>query len=125
MADRTSTSEHLVTVDHLRRLATVDRHSLFAGATALIDAGDEISRVPFGVVTAALEGRTTLTCCRLLYTRGQFLDDGVAIGATPKTTDGTDLDARLAAIAGGLNEILADARAQAVAAAHSPVLLAC
>jgi hypothetical protein len=99
MAGQTNTSGHLVTVEHLRRLATVDRHSLLAGAAALIDTGDEISRVPFGVVTAALEGRTRLTCCRLLYTRGQFLDDGVAIGATPKTTDGSDLDARLAAMA--------------------------
>jgi hypothetical protein len=113
MTGQTGTPEHLVTADNLRRLATVDRKSLFAGADALIDAGDEITRVPFSVVTAALEGRSSLACCRLLYARGQFLDDGVVIGATPRTADGTDLGARLAAIAGGLNEILADSRAQA------------
>jgi hypothetical protein len=112
MDGQTGTPEHLVTAEHLKRLATVDRKSLFAAADALIDAGDEITRVPFSIVTAALEGRTKLACCRLLYARGQFLDDGVVIGATPRTTDGTDLGTRLTAIADGLNEILADSRAQ-------------
>lgn len=104
MADQPGTSQHLVTVEHLRMLATLDRNSLFADAAALIDAGDEIIRVSFSVVTAALEGRTRLPCCRLLYARGQFIDDGVVTGATPKTTDGSDLGTRLAAIAAGLNE---------------------
>lgn len=63
MTGQLGTPAHLVTADHLRRLATVDRRSLFAGADALIDAGDEIIRVPFSVVAAALEGRTRLACC--------------------------------------------------------------
>ncbi len=113
MADQTGTTEYLVTAGQLRRLATIDRRSLLADADALIDAGDGIITVPFSVVTAALEGRARLACCRLLYARGQFLDDGVITGATPRTTDGTDLDTRLAAIANGLNEILADTRTQA------------
>lgn len=101
---------HVVTVEHLRRLATVDKRSLFADATALIETEDGISRVPLRVVVAALEGRSKLACCRLLYDRSQFIEDGIVTAANPKTIDRTDLSARLAVIAQGLNEILADAR---------------
>ena len=50
MTDQAGTSRHLVTIDHLRRLAMVNRSSLFADAMALIDTGDEITRVPFSEV---------------------------------------------------------------------------
>jgi len=100
----------VVTVEHLRRLATVDKSSLFADATALIETEEGITRVPFRDVVAALEGRSKLACCRLLYDRSQFIDDGIVMGANPKTIDGSDLTARLAVIADGLNEILADAK---------------
>lgn len=98
----------LVTTDHLRRLATVDKRSLFASATALIDSDEGIIQVPFRVVAETLAGRTKLTYCRLLYTREQFIEDGVIVGVKPRLIDGGDLDARLAVIADGLNEAITD-----------------
>lgn len=97
-------TKHLVTVDHLRRLATVDRSSLFRDASALIDTDEGIMQVPASVPQAVLAGRSNLTSCRLLYDRTLFIEDGVVIGKTPKTVDGGDLDARLAVIADGIND---------------------
>ncbi len=102
MADR-----HEVTTAHLLRLATVDKRSLFRNATALVDTEDGIMQVPWHVVIAALEGRSKLRRCALLYMRDTFADDGIIAGATPKTADGSDLAARLAGIAAGLNAALA------------------
>ena len=95
---------HDVTVAHLRRLATVDKSSLFAGAGTLIDTEEGVLQVPFRVVADALDGSSKLTSCRLLYDRTEFADDGVIVGAKPRTADGSDLGARLAVIAAGLNE---------------------
>lgn len=95
---------HAVTAEHLRRLATIDKSSLFAGADTLIDCDEGIIAVPFRVVEETLNGRTRLTRCRLLYSRSQFTEDGITAGKEPRTIDGSDLDARLAEIAEGVNE---------------------
>src|SRR5262245_42206238 len=97
-------TKHTVTAEHLRRLATVDKRSLFAGATTLIDTEEGVIQVPWCVVAKTLEGRTKLACCRLLYDRSQFIEDGVIIGASPRTLDGRDLDGWLAELATGINE---------------------
>ena len=97
-------TRHRVSADHLRRLATVDRRSLFADATTLIDTEDGVLQVPFRVVEAALDGRSKLTSCRLLYDRSQFIEDGVIAGKRPRTVDGGDLGARLGVIADGIND---------------------
>lgn len=97
-------TRHRVTADHLRRLATVDKRSLFADATALIDTEDGITQVPFRVVADVLDGNSRLRSCRLLYDRSQFIEDGVIAGAHPKTVDGGSLDARLAVLADGIND---------------------
>jgi hypothetical protein len=94
---------HHVTVDDLRRLATVNRDSLFRDAGTLIDTEEGILAVPFRVVSDALIGQSRLQVCRLLYSRIQFIDDGVLTGAKPRTIDGSDLDVRLAVIADGIN----------------------
>ena len=99
-----TTTRHRVTADHLRRLATVDKRSLFADATTLIDTEDGVLQVPFRVVEAALDGRSKLTSCRLLYDRSQFIEDGVRVGTRPRTVDGSDLDVRLGILADGINE---------------------
>jgi hypothetical protein len=88
----------------LLRLATIDRSSLFAGADTLIDSDEGIIAVPFRVVEETLNNRTRLNLCRLLYSRSQFIEDGIAVGRTPRTIDGRDLGGRLAEIANGLNE---------------------
>lgn len=95
--------KHRVTVEHLRRLATVDKRSLFADATTLIDTEDGVLQVPFRVVEAALDGRSKLACCRLLYDRSQFIEDGVIAGARPRAVDGGDFEVRLGVIADGVN----------------------
>lgn len=95
---------HTVTAEHLRRLATVDKSSLFSGADTLIDSGEGIIAAPFKVVAETLNGSTKLTLCRLLYSRSQFIEDGIAVGGYPCTIDGRDLDRLLAVIAAGLNE---------------------
>ena len=97
-------NEHHVTAEHLRRLATVDKSSMFRDAGTLIDTEEGVTQVPFRVVEATLDGRTKLTHCRLLYDRSQFIEDGVVAGARPKTIDGSDLDVKLAVIAAGLND---------------------
>lgn len=97
-------AKHLVTVDQLRRLATVDRSSMFRDAGTLIDTEDGIMQVPMTVPQAVLDGRSKLTYCRLLYDRTQFIEDSVITGKTPKTVDGGDLDARLSVIADGIND---------------------
>jgi len=94
---------HTVTPEHLRRLATVDKSSLFAGADTLIDSDEGIIAVPFRVVEEALNGRTRLRLCRLLYSRSQFIEDGIVVGREPRALAG-DLEERLAVIAEGLNE---------------------
>jgi hypothetical protein len=94
---------HEVTAADLRALATTDRRSLLRDADTLIDCDEGIIRVPFRVVEETLAGRGRLTLCRLLYAREWFIDDGVLIGKTPRTTDGSSLDERLAVIADGLN----------------------
>ena len=60
------TDSHQVTVEHLRRLATIDRTSLLRDADTLIDSDEGIIAVPFGVVADALNGQSRLTLCRLL-----------------------------------------------------------
>jgi hypothetical protein len=101
----TMTAErHAVTVEHLRRLATIDKTSLFADAGTLIDTEEGVLHVPFRVVADALSGDSKLRSCRLLYDRSEFADDGVITGKTPKTVDGSDLDAALIVIADGLND---------------------
>ena len=97
-------NEHPVTAEHLRRLATVDKGSMFRDAGTLIDTEEGVTQVPFRVVEATLSGQTTLAHCRLLYDRRQFIEDGVVAGARPKTIDGSDLDAKLAMIAACLND---------------------
>jgi hypothetical protein len=98
-----------VTADHLRRLATVDRHSLFRDADTLIDSDEGVIAVPFKVVTDALAGNSRLKSCRLLYSRTCFIEDGIVIGGKPKTVDSSDdLDERLAEIAAGLNSPVAE-----------------
>lgn len=99
------TTKHPVTIEHLRHLATTRRNSLFADCGTLVDTEDGIIAVPFRVVSAALTGTSKLASCRLLYDRSTFIDDGVIIGAQPKTVDGSDLNARLAAIADGINDL--------------------
>ena len=99
-----TTTRHRVTADHLRRLATVDKRSLFADATTLIDTEDGVLQVPFRVVEAALDGRSKLACCRLLYDRSQLIEDGVLAGTRPRTVDGGDLGVRLGVIANGIND---------------------
>lgn len=98
------TTKHPVTVEHLRHLATTCRNSLFADCGTLVDTEDGIITVPFRVVTAALSGESKLASCRLLYDRSMFIEDGIITGPRPKTVDGSDLDARLAIIAAGIND---------------------
>jgi hypothetical protein len=97
-----------MTTGDLRRLATVDPGSLFRDADSLADTSEGIMIVPWRIVTATMEGRTRFTSFRLLYTRDQFTDDGVIIGKKPRTTDGIDLDDRLAVIAAGINASASD-----------------
>ena len=97
-------NEHPVTAEHLRRLATVDKSSMFRDAGTLIDTEEGVTQVPFRVVEATLDGQTTLAYCRLLYDRRQFIEDGVVAGARPRTVDGSDLDARLGVLADGIND---------------------
>jgi len=99
----TASGEHAVTIQHLRRLATTDKASLFADCGTLIDTEDGILAVPFRVVADALNGNSKLKSCRLLYDRTTFTEDGVVIGAEPVAADGSDLDERLAVIAAGIN----------------------
>jgi hypothetical protein len=96
-----------VTVEHLRRLATVDPRSLFRDADTLVDSDEGITIVPFRLVTEALEGRGGFVH-RLLYHRSALAENGIQAGAHPRTLDGSDLDERLAGIAAGINEALAD-----------------
>lgn len=100
-------NEHVVTAGDLRRLATLDEASLFRDADTLIDCGEGVIRVPLKVVEETLSGRTKFTSCRLLYSRGQFGDDGVVVGKKPRTSNGCDLDARLADLAAGINDCIA------------------
>ena len=95
---------HRVTTRDLRRLATIDRSSMFRDATTLIDTEYGIMQVPMSVPQAVLDGRSKLAYCRLLYDRTQFIEDGVIIGKTPKTVDGGDVEARLSVIADGIND---------------------
>ena len=59
-------NEHHVTAEHLRRLATVDKSSMFRDAGTLIDTEEGVTQVPFRVVEATLTaGRNspTAVCC--------------------------------------------------------------
>lgn len=95
---------HKVAAEDLRRLATIDKHSLFRDATALVDTEDGIEQVTWNVVAAVLEGKSTLRYCRLLYSREQFTEDGVITGAKPRSADkNISLDERLTSIASGIN----------------------
>lgn len=94
---------HEVTAEDLRALAAIDRRSLFRDADTLIDSDEGIIRVPFRVVEETLAGRGRLTLCRLLYAREHFIEDGIVIGKTLRTIDGSSLDERLTVIAIGLN----------------------
>jgi hypothetical protein len=97
-----------VTAEHLRRLATVDRLGLFRDAdTLVLSTEGGIMQVPLGVVEATLEGRSSFVI-RMLYSRGQFADDGVITGRNPRAADGRDLDAFLASFAACLNDTQAD-----------------
>ena len=96
-----------VTVEHLRRLATVDPDSMFRDADTLVLSDDGLTLVPFRVVSETLAGRTRFVH-RLLFTRSDLTEGGVVVGRHPRTMDGGDLDALLAVLAAELNDALAD-----------------
>jgi hypothetical protein len=96
-----------VSAGHLRRLATVDRSSLFRDADTLVLSTEGITRVPLAAVVAALEGRSSFVL-RVLYTRGQFADDGIVPGKAPRAIGPVSLDERLEDIAAFLTGTLAD-----------------
>ena len=95
-----------VTAEHLRRLATVDPQSMFRDADTLVLSDEGLTLVPFRVVSETLAGRTKFVH-RLLFTRGELTESGVVVGQRPRTMDGGDLDAKLAALAAELNDALA------------------
>jgi hypothetical protein len=103
-SDATRPKQARVTVEALRALATVDRKSLFRDATALVDCDEGVIAVPWKTVSAVLAGETRFTRFRLLYDRSTFAEDGVITGRAPRTIDRSDLDARLAVIADGIND---------------------
>ena len=94
-----------VTAKHLLALATRDPGSLFRDADTLVTSREGISIVPFGVVLAALEGKSPFAG-RVLYHRERFADDGIVAGKRPRTADGSDLRARLEGIAGYLTAVI-------------------
>lgn len=96
-----------VTVEHLRRLATVDPKSLFRDADTLVLSEEGITIVPFRVVSETLAGQAAFVR-RLLLHRSELRESGVQVGRRPKRFDGGNLDDRLAEIAAGLNEVLAE-----------------
>lgn len=98
----------IVTVEHLRRLATAKPESLFRDADTLVLSDEGITIVPFRIVSDTLAGRTQFVH-RLLLHRAELAESGVQTGRRPKTFDGGSLDDRLAEIAAGLNEVLAEA----------------
>ena len=100
-------SEVTVTAEHLRRLATVDRESMFRDADTLVLSDEGVTLVPFRVVSETLAGRTKFVH-RLLFSRSELRESGVEVGTRPRTMDGSDLDVRLAELAVELNELLAD-----------------
>ena len=94
---------HEVTAQDLRALAVTDRTSLLRDADTLVDSDEGIILSRSEWSRKPLAGRGRLTLCRLLYTRERFVEDGILIGKTPRTIDGSSLDERLADIAAGLN----------------------
>ena len=100
-------SRTTVTAEDLRRLATVDRTSLFREADTLVLSEEGITIVPFTLVSDSLSGRSRFVH-RLLFSRTEFADAGIQAGPHPKTFDGSDLDVRLARIAAELNEAIAE-----------------
>jgi hypothetical protein len=90
-----------VTAKHLLALATRDPGSLFRDADTLVTSREGVTVVPFRAVLAALDGKSSFAG-QVLYHLERFADDGIIAGKQPRTTDGSDLDARLAGIAGYL-----------------------
>lgn len=95
---------HSVTIEDLRRFAAVDQRSLFRDCASLIDCEGGIIAVRSHVVSGTLDGKTRYEWFPLLYSRETFIEDGIIIGKAPRTIGGSDLDAKLAEIAAGLNE---------------------